>query len=108
MDNKEKRKIRRESRVCIVCSHQDARTLAGYCRCKKCAKKHNEQNKIGYSENKGKIAEYQKERRARLKAEGLCIVCGRENAVEGHTLCQYCLDRLRIGTKLRRNKNAEK
>lgn len=108
MDNKEKRKIRRESRVCIICGKQDARTLKGYCRCKKCAKRHNEMNKANYSANREKAAQYQKARRERLKAEGLCIVCGREKAVDGHSLCQHCLDRLRIGTKLRRNKNAEK
>ena len=104
MDNKEKRKIRRESRVCSVCSHQDARTRAGYCRCKKCAKRHNDMNKANYSANREQAAQYQKARRERLKAECLCIVCGRENAVEGHTLCQHCLDRLRIGTQLRRSK----
>ena len=33
---------------------------------------------------------YNRERRARLKAAGMCTYCGKKKAVEGHVLCEAC------------------
>jgi hypothetical protein len=41
----------------------------------------------------GSNAEYLRERRARLKAQGLCIRCGKRPAEAGKTRCRECADR---------------
>ncbi len=40
----------------------------------------------------GGNAEYQRERRARLKALGLCLRCGKRPAEAGKTRCRECAD----------------
>lgn len=44
----------------------------------------------------GGNAEYQRERKARLKAQGLCIKCGKRPAEAGKTRCRECADREKL------------
>lgn len=37
--------------------------------------------------------QYNRDRRARLKAEGLCTYCGKVKAMPGHALCKRCDER---------------
>lgn len=43
--------------------------------------------------------EYGRERRARLKAAGLCVDCGKAKAEEGRTRCQRCEERMKESRK---------
>lgn len=36
------------------------------------------------------VRESQKRRRDKAKANGLCVLCCREKAIEGRTLCERC------------------
>jgi len=59
--------------------------------------------KACYEKNRRKAAErdptgeakakYMRERRARLKAEGICTDCGKRPAMEGKTRCMKCMER---------------
>ena len=40
-------------------------------------------------------AEQQRERRVKLKANGICIMCHSNNAVKGKALCQECAKKTR-------------
>ena len=44
-----------------------------------------------YKDRRRKIVrDSQKRRRDKAKAEGLCVLCCREKAIEGRTLCERC------------------
>lgn len=45
---------------------------------------------------------YNRERRVRLKAEGLCIDCGKRQATEGQTRCPTCTRKKRESEQARR------
>lgn len=41
-------------------------------------------------EKRAKLAQYQKERRERLKSDGICIKCATDKAIPGQVLCEKC------------------
>ena len=45
--------------------------------------------------------EYMRQRRAALKARGICVDCQNTPAKEGRTLCDFCLEQRRVREKLR-------
>lgn len=40
------------------------------------------------------FVEAQRERRAKLKAEGKCVQCGKREPKEGKVTCQVCIDKI--------------
>lgn len=59
-------------------------------------KKHNGWEKMRQArlertkEKRAKLAQYQKERRERLKLEGICTQCATDKAIPGQTMCEKC------------------
>lgn len=49
-----------------------------------------------------KLAEAGRQRRAALRAAGLCIRCGKEEAAASHALCPDCLEKLKAYKKARK------
>lgn len=75
---------------CVRCCKQDAYTLAGKQRCFDCTEKE-KKNQRKYNEaHREEIKLKMKERSAKLKAEGICVFCGKRKARTKRTLCAHC------------------
>ena len=76
---------------CTACGTRDAYTMAGHALCADCNEKNNSRSKENYKKNSSRKLETQKDRRERLRADGICIQCGSrpvDNA--GHSRCAVC------------------
>ena len=85
--------------ICFYCKKAYAEPGRTYC--KKCL-----QRKLAMNERRDpdrvKRNSYNRERRERLKAEGLCVDCGRRPAVEGQTRCPVCAQKKRESEQVSR------
>ena len=50
-------------------------------------------------QQKAKKRKWGKDRRERLKAQGLCCVCGKQHPIDGKKTCQSCLEKRRSDNK---------
>lgn len=78
----------RDHGICFECKRRDAepgRMLCAACKRERALRA--EHRDPGGEKRKA----YLRERYARLKAEGLCVDCGRRKAQEGHVHCARCL-----------------
>ena len=78
---------------CVKCHAKDAFTMNGRCMCAECADKANAYYREYWREHpelSEKRRLRRKERRERLKTEGLCVACGKRKAVPGKTNCSVC------------------
>lgn len=87
---------------CVRCGEQDAYTMNGHKMCYECTIKtrtyQNAKNQTRLSE----INERQKERYKRLKAEGICVACGHQKAVENRPMCARCFLKHKIYAQKRK------
>lgn len=81
---------RREWGVCTQCDRK--RDRADRLMCASCRAKANARVKGAYKKNPSRQLENSAMRRARLKAAGLCVVCGKEAARPGVTMCEKCTE----------------
>lgn len=72
---------------CKRCGTKDAYTLVGRSLCYECAEKNREYSKKHYE----KYGNGMKQRFEKLKAEGICVDCGRKKAEPNRTRCSRCL-----------------
>lgn len=70
--------------VCTMCRKQEA--CFGFTLCADCQEKKAEY----YQQNQEKYKQMANERRARYKAEGLCVRCGKEKEDNGTLQCDVC------------------
>ncbi len=75
---------------CVRCGKKDESTENGSKLCPDCREYFKFARKKYYVNNKDKVRQLQRDRIARLKAEGLCVVCGKEKAIDGQTKCDRC------------------
>lgn len=78
---------------CVRCHTKDAFTMNGRCMCAECADKENAYCRE-YWRKHPELSEKRrlrrKERRERLKANGLCVTCAKREAVPGKADCSVC------------------
>jgi hypothetical protein len=74
---------------CVRCGKQDAYTMNGHQRCYECSEKCKEYAQKHHKQNREKHLEVMHERYERLKAQGLCVECGKK-AIPGFVRCQRC------------------
>lgn len=72
--------------LCGNCGKEDAYTMNGHAYCFECTEK----KRMYYHNNKSHYSTVAKERRERLKSEGICVMCGKNKAIPEHTLCEKC------------------
>lgn len=99
--DKEKYYFYKAKGICVICGKDKAMITA--VRCPKCSDKNNEcakksflkikQNR--YEEYKANKRKLDKERRAKRRAAGICVICGKHKASAGKKRCLDCLTRLR-------------
>lgn len=85
--------------VCAWC--KKAYTEPGRIYCKSCTRRNKaliERRDPGHEKRKA----YNRERRALLKAEGLCVDCGKRPAIEGQTRCPTCARKKRESEQVSR------
>lgn len=78
--------------ICPRCGTRYAEP--GFAICKQC-KQHMAVLEERRDPGRAKRKAYNMERRARLKAEGICVDCGTARAVEGRTRCGKCEEKMR-------------
>lgn len=89
MPNREEYAWFKEHRICPACRH--AKAAPGRVLCDECLEKQRETDKIRRkNKDRAQANAYQKERRERLKANGICFRCGKRKAVSGKTMCYEC------------------
>lgn len=89
MPNREEYAWFKEHRICPACRH--AKAAPGRVLCDVCLEKQRETDKIRRkNKDRAQANAYQKERRERLKANGICFRCGKRKAVSGKTMCSEC------------------
>lgn len=93
-DKRERRRRRSEKQQCHECGRQDYLTLRGRPLCALCQRKRNESERAYH--DSGRLAEYQRSRRAAFKAAGMCSKCGKNPPESGRALCTDCLVRDRM------------
>lgn len=71
-----------------ICPRCRVASTFGKVTCDECLKKINRQN--AHRVENGEYKRRSKERRERLKAQGLCCNCGKRKAVENRVLCTTC------------------
>ena len=77
----------KEHGICVKCGQNYAD--AGHVTCVNCYKKYKEWRQR--TDPDGSVQrERERSRRERLRAEGLCLWCGKNKAVNGRTLCVAC------------------
>lgn len=75
-----------EHGICTRCGEQ---AVPGRTLCAKCKRK--QRKYLDKADpDRSKHRQYNRDRRARLKAEGKCTWCGKADAIEGQTLCPQC------------------
>lgn len=80
----------KEAGICPRCCTRYSEPGMVYC--KACYEKN--RRKAAERDPTGKVkAQYMRERRARLKAEGICTDCAKRPAMEGKTRCKKCMER---------------
>lgn len=93
---------------CVRCHTKDAFTMNGHCMCAECAEKRSSYDRA-YRQTHPEFREAQalwnKKRRERLKASGMCCGCGKRKAAVGKTLCVYCTEKI---NRRRRSAYAER
>lgn len=94
---------RAEWHVCVRCSKQDARTLAGRKMCERCAAERREHVKRHPPKTKQPRA-YFRERYRKLREAGKCPICAMP-ATDGKTYCESCRQKRREA--LRKKKEAQ-
>lgn len=83
-------RLRNEGR-CIECGKVDSYTMNGRCYCFECNEKRNERRREQYKKNKEAFLGPTRERRAKLKEQGICPECGKRKAEKGKVRCSVCL-----------------
>ena len=86
----------RSKGICPRCCTRYAEP--GFAFCKQC-KQHMADLAERRDPGSVKRKEYNRERRARLKAAGICTDCGKARAVEGRIRCQRCEERMKESRK---------
>jgi ribosomal protein S14 len=74
---------------CVRCGEKDAYTMVGKQLCYECTEKCKEYAKIYYHSHIQQSKIKMRERYDRLKANGICVQCGKEKAFFG-TKCKMC------------------
>lgn len=75
------------------CPRCQAIVTDGRVYCPACLKKYRDERNARYTPEQQR--EYSKARRAKLKAQGMCVVCGRNKAREGKTYCAKCTQKIK-------------
>ena len=75
---------------CVRCGKKDENTESGKTLCSACREYLKVARQKYYESHREQVRQAQRERYDRLKAEGLCVVCEKEKAIEGLTRCDYC------------------
>ena len=89
----------RDNGICTNCKRRYAepgKTLCTDCKREKAAKADRR------DPGREKRRDYNREWRKQKIAEGLCINCGKRDAVEGHTRCSICTRKKRESDQVRR------
>ena len=93
---------------CDACNREDSEALARRILSGKCASCRNDQvpGHTLCQECLDYQKAYEKQRREKRRAAGLCPICASRRAkpVPGRTMCRACLKRLRVASKLRTKK----
>lgn len=113
MSTRESRMARREylksRHRCVKCTKQDAWTLIGKWCCAECAEKNKEESQKYRSVHRDIYIASRKNRYERLKAEGRCPKCGRENDRNDRVTCSWCAARQRrVDQRLKPVKNIDR
>lgn len=89
MPNHEDYVWHKEHGICPACRH--AKASPGRVLCDECLEKQRETDRIRRkNKDRTQVNSYQKERRERLKASGMCFRCGKRKAECGKTMCSEC------------------
>lgn len=80
---------------CVRCGAQDAYTMNGHQRCYECTEISRQYSKHRREEKADIINEKQKTRYHELRDKGICVACGKKEAVGGRAMCQKCLQKIR-------------
>lgn len=84
----------KEHGICPICGH--AKAAPGRVSCDTCLEKHRESDRVRHkSKDRTQVNAYQKERRERLKADGMCFRCNQRKAENGKTMCSECAAKYR-------------
>lgn len=79
----------KEHGICPICGKTKA--APGKVSCDACLEKHRKSDRVRYkNKDRAQVNAYQKERRERLKADGMCSRCGQRKAENGKTMCLEC------------------
>jgi len=87
---KMRRKYFLNNKICPIC--RTTRLADGEKVCTDCSQKLKDRRE-SYGYGKGDMRAYNRARRERLKAQGLCVTCGREKADGGTVTCRKCKKR---------------
>lgn len=91
-----------------ICYYCKTNTLFGDEKiCPECAIKKNEGVKQSLEKNYGGAKNYAKERRERLKEQGICYQCGKNKVIESRVFCQSCLDKHRYKERRKYNRKVQ-
>lgn len=99
MSTAEQKRARREYLIsrkrCVQCAGQDAYTLNGRRLCAECTAKSYACNKAYREAHRDLLRKRYRDIRAKRKAAGLCISCGRANDRDGRAECSFCAEKRR-------------
>ena len=87
--------------ICVHCEQRDSEK--GRVLCLVCWDKQAERNKKQVLDENRKLVmrSYSQKRRIKLRAEGVCVSCGKRSAADGHPTCHICQRRDRERKKAR-------
>lgn len=88
---------------CVICGKQDAYTLSGRSACADCCEKRRQYKPPAESVTRAK--EKGKKRYEERIHQGLCVACGKREAVSGRRKCSVCLAKDRERHKARSRKD---